>query len=67
LALANELKEFYLGKIPIEPQIVISGDCGEAYMASRKNQSAWDSFQRIVRKIIASNETNTKNNHGETG
>ncbi len=50
---ARELGVPFLGRIPIDPQIVISGDGGEPFAVSEPGSEAAMAFQEIVDKIIA--------------
>jgi ATP-binding protein involved in chromosome partitioning len=57
---AKEMNVPFLGKIPIEPEIVTSGDEGKPFVWDRKDSSAAKVFSEIVEEIItavSSNET----------
>jgi len=41
----------FLGKIPIDPQIVETGDSGKTFMAKNKNLNTAKSFKKIVENI----------------
>ncbi len=47
-----ELGVPFLGKIPIDPQIVISGDEGKPFVATRPESEAGRAFMNIVENII---------------
>ena len=49
---ANEMGVPFLGKIPIEPEIVDSSDSGEPYVLNNKDSSASKAFAEIVKKIL---------------
>ena len=49
---ALELGVPFLGKIPIDPQIVISGDEGKPFVASRPESQAGKAFMNIVENIL---------------
>jgi len=49
---AIELGVPFLGKIPIDPHIVTSGDEGKPFIADRPNSEASQAFMKIVEKII---------------
>jgi Mrp family chromosome partitioning ATPase len=51
-AAAKDLGVPFLGRIPIDPQIVISGDEGKPFAAIHKNSDASRAFQEIVEKIL---------------
>ena len=51
---ALELGVPFLGRIPIDPQIVISGDNGKPFFAVREGSEASKAFQKIVDKIMSS-------------
>ncbi len=53
---ARELKVPFLGKIPIEPEMVISGDDGKPYISGRKETKAALAINDIIKKIIKKNE-----------
>ena len=50
--IASELKIPFLGRIPIDPQIVESGDNGQPLMLNRNDSEAVRAFEDIVEKII---------------
>ncbi len=50
--MAQELSTPYLGRIPIESKIVVSGDSGKSFMDLVTPDTA-ESFREIVKKIIA--------------
>lgn len=49
---AMELKIPFLGKIPIDPQIVILGDEGKSFVDTQPESKASQAFSDIVNKII---------------
>lgn len=52
---AIELGVPFLGKIPIDPQIVISGDDGKPFIKERPDCEASQAFLKIVDKIMEEN------------
>jgi Mrp family chromosome partitioning ATPase len=53
-AAAVDIKVPFLGRIPIDPQIVISGDEGKPFADLRKDSEASRAFGEIVEKILDS-------------
>jgi len=49
---ANELGVPFLGKIPLDPQIVISGDEGKPFIATQPGSEASKAFMKIVENIM---------------
>ncbi len=49
---ALELGIPFLGKIPVDPQIVISGDDGKPFIASQPESEASKAFMNIVENIM---------------
>jgi len=49
---ALELGVPFLGKIPLDPQIVISGDEGKPFIATQPDSEASKAFMEIVENII---------------
>jgi len=52
---ALELGIPFLGKIPIDPQIVTLGDEGKPFILARPGSEASKAFNKIVEKIIEPN------------
>lgn len=52
---ALEMGVPFLGKIPIDPQIVISGDEGKPFITTSPASEASQAFMKIVEKIIVPN------------
>lgn len=52
---ARELKVPFLGRIPIEPEMVISGDEGNPYVSSGKGTRAIAAINDIINKIVKKN------------
>ncbi len=48
---AEDFKIPYLGSIPLDPEIVQTGDSGNSFMAKNKDKNTADSFNRIVKNI----------------
>ncbi len=48
---SNDFKIPFLGKIPIDPQIVETGDSGKTFMTKNKNLETVKSFKKIVENI----------------
>jgi len=57
---ARELDVPFLGKIPLDPEIVDSGDKGEPFVVSHKNSSKQNHMDKIVDNIIKEIEKITK-------
>lgn len=51
--LAEEMNVPFLGDIPIDPQIVTSGDSGQPFVDTQSQTSASHAFARIVQSIFA--------------
>jgi predicted Fe-Mo cluster-binding NifX family protein len=51
--LAEETKVPFLGNIPIDPQIVTSGDAGQPFVDTQRQTSAGQAFAGIVQSILA--------------
>jgi len=52
---ARELKVPFLGRIPIEPEMVISGDEGKPYISCGKETKAAVAINDIINKVIKKN------------
>ena len=50
---AHDLKVPFLGKIPIDPEMVISGDSGTPFIDFRKDTETAQTIGKIIDKIIA--------------
>jgi len=50
--LANEMDVPFLGRIPIEPGIVTSGDAGEPFMGGQTQTPASEAFADVVRLVL---------------
>jgi ATP-binding protein involved in chromosome partitioning len=48
---SNDFKIPFLGKIPIDPQIVETGDSGKTFMTKNKDSDTAKSFKKIVENI----------------
>ena len=55
-ALAEEVNVPFLGRIPIDPEVVTSGDAGTPFAAGPADSAAARAFAGIVRGILASDE-----------
>ncbi len=53
--LADEMGVPFLGQIPIDPQIVLSGDFGESFVNRYRNHPVSNHFRQIIRQIISAN------------
>ncbi len=51
-ALAVEMKVPFLGRIPIDPQIVTSGDAGIPFVDKNTHSAAAQAFSSVVQKIL---------------
>ncbi|UOD33857.1 Mrp/NBP35 family ATP-binding protein [Deferribacteraceae bacterium V6Fe1] len=49
---ANELKVNFLGKIPLDPMVVMQGDSGKPYVIEYPNNEVTNSFRQISENII---------------
>jgi ATP-binding protein involved in chromosome partitioning len=58
-ALADEMNVPFLGSVPIDPEIVASGDAGTPFVRMRKQGAAGEAFADIVRTILAGQEQET--------
>ena len=52
-ALAVEMKVPFLGRIPIDPEIVTSGDAGTPFVDNYSRSAATRAFSDVVQKILA--------------
>jgi ATP-binding protein involved in chromosome partitioning len=52
-ALAEEMNIPLLGSIPIDPQVVISGDCGEPFVQQYSDNAAAQAMAGIIDRVIA--------------
>jgi len=50
--LAEELGIPFLGKIPVDPRIVTTGDAGKPIMAMYPNSHTAEAFERVVQNVI---------------
>ena len=41
----------FLGKVPIDPKIVLTGDSGEPFLFKNASTDAGKAFKKIVKKI----------------
>jgi Mrp family chromosome partitioning ATPase len=55
-AVAKEFGVQFLGKVPIEPSVVLSGDSGMPAVLSDPDSASAKAFQSIIKKIIATVE-----------
>jgi ATP-binding protein involved in chromosome partitioning len=55
-ALAEETNVPYLGAVPIDPAIVVSGDAGTPFVGTYEQSAAGQAFAEIVRMILAGQE-----------
>lgn len=51
LKVSKDFNVPFLGKIPIDPKIVLTGDSGEPYLIKNTSTEAGKEFQKIVEKI----------------
>ena len=65
-ALATEMDVPFLGCIPIEPQIVLSGDDGVPFINKNIENPASKEFAKIVQQLILTIQDMTINKTGET-
>ena len=52
-SLASEMNVPFLGRIPIDPEIVTSGDAGKPFINNHAYSTAAQAFADVVRKILA--------------
>lgn len=50
--MANELGITFLGKIPIDPNIVVACDSGRTYLHQFRESSATQSFNHSIQRIM---------------
>ncbi|MCK4423956.1 MAG: P-loop NTPase, partial [Candidatus Omnitrophica bacterium] len=55
---ASDLKVSFLGRIPIEPEIVKLGDSGQPFIHFRKNSSSAENMDEIINRIITYEKNN---------
>lgn len=55
-ALAREMEVAYLGRIPIDPQIVVCGDDGIPYVHRFADSPAAQAFAMVVERVIAASQ-----------
>jgi ATP-binding protein involved in chromosome partitioning len=60
--LAEDLKVPFLGKIPLDPQIVIASDAGEPYVYFYSKTRTAETFAKIVEKLLHITEDKKKEN-----
>ena len=54
--MADELGLPLLGRIPIDPQVVVSGDAGAPFAAKAADFPAAQAFERVMQNILASDD-----------
>jgi nitrogenase subunit NifH len=54
---AGELGVPFLGRIPIDPRIVKSGDGGKPFVLSQPDSAAARAFETVVEKILEQDES----------
>ncbi len=59
-ALAQEMGVPHLGRIPIDPQIVLCGDDGTPYVHRFAESPAAQAFAQVVERIMAAPQTSTR-------
>jgi Mrp family chromosome partitioning ATPase len=57
---AHEMGVPFLGRIPIDPSVVDSGDDGKPIVLSKRDSPASKAFEEIVDKLVAASEENEK-------
>ena len=57
-AMAQEMKVPYLGPIPIDPEVVVSGDSGKPMVQAHPHAETAKAFGRIVRKLLEPEQKN---------
>jgi Mrp family chromosome partitioning ATPase len=50
--LAEELEVPFLGRVPVDPRIVITGDAGKPMVATYPNSNTAEAFEGVIRNII---------------
>ncbi|MBR5347458.1 MAG: Mrp/NBP35 family ATP-binding protein [Deltaproteobacteria bacterium] len=50
--MASEMEIHFLGKIPIDPEIVASGDAGLPYVVSHKDSPTTEAVRKVARELI---------------
>lgn len=56
---ANELKVPFLGKIPLDPEVVANGDLGKPYVFQKPQSEVTNAFLSIAKTIINKLESNS--------
>ncbi len=62
--LAKEMKVPFLGRIPIEPEVTVSGDAGMPYIQKYPDTATGRAFKEVIRPIL---ECDASLSGGETG
>jgi ATP-binding protein involved in chromosome partitioning len=57
---AHEMGVPFLGRIPIDPSVVNSGDDGKPIVLSKRDSPASKAFEEIVDKLVAASEENER-------
>jgi Mrp family chromosome partitioning ATPase len=57
---AHEMGVPFLGRVPIDPSVVDSGDSGKPIVLSKRESLATKAFDEIADKIVAASEENEK-------
>jgi ATP-binding protein involved in chromosome partitioning len=57
---AHEMQAPFLGRVPIDPSVVESGDDGKPIVLARRDSPASKAFEEIVEKLIAASKENEK-------
>jgi ATP-binding protein involved in chromosome partitioning len=57
--MAQEMNVPYLGPIPIDTEVVISGDSGQPMVQSHPHSETARAFGNIVRKLLGTEQTNS--------
>ncbi len=52
MKMAQEMNVTFLGRVPIDPEIVMSGDEGEVFIKSHPDSETSKCFKEIVKKVI---------------
>ncbi|MBN1590699.1 MAG: P-loop NTPase, partial [Pirellulales bacterium] len=54
-ALAQEMDVPFLGQIPIDPEVVMAGDAGRAFLHDGPESPTTEAFAEVVRTVLCNN------------
>jgi ATP-binding protein involved in chromosome partitioning len=65
--LAREMRVPFLGRIPIEPQLAVSGDAGVPYIQKYPDTVTGKAFAEVIRPILAGSPRTSSSTAAQTG